>query len=129
VAICDSDPQRLRAVAERHPGLHATSEPDELLTADGIDIVSVASWNSAHFEQIAAALRAGKHVFADQPMVVAKQHARELRRLLERVGAGEPGTSCEPSAEQLTRLVALLLEPEGRALRARAARALRTGAP
>jgi predicted dehydrogenase len=83
VAICDIDPQRLRAVAERHPDLHATSDPGELLTADDIDIVSVASWDSAHFEQIAAALRAGKHVFAEKPMVVDEQHARELRRLLD----------------------------------------------
>jgi len=38
--------------------------------------------------------------------------------------SGEPGTSCEPAAEQLTRLLALLLEPEGRDLRKRAVHAL-----
>jgi hypothetical protein len=37
--------------------------------------------------------------------------------------SGEPGTSCEPSAEQLTRLL-VLLEPEGRDLRTRAVHAL-----
>jgi len=39
-------------------------------------------------------------------------------------GSGEPGTSFEPSAEQLTRLMGLLLEPEGRDLRMRAVHAL-----
>lgn len=116
VAICDTDPERLRAVAERHPGLRTTTDPNELLTADDIDIVSVASYDSAHFEQIATALRAGKHVFAEKPMVVREEHAREVRRLLterpdlrlstnvplrgsprfielrERIGAGELGT-------------------------------------
>jgi predicted dehydrogenase len=116
VAICDADPEQLRAVAERHPGLRTTTDPGELLTAGDVDIVSVASYDSAHFDQIAAALRAGKHVFAEKPMVVREEHARELRRLLterpdlrlstnvplrrsprfvelrERIGAGELGT-------------------------------------
>jgi predicted dehydrogenase len=87
-----------------------------LLTADDIDVVSIASYDSAHFEQIATALRSGKHVFAEKPMVVDEAQAREVRRLLvqrpdlrlstnvplrrsprflelrERIGAGELGT-------------------------------------
>ena len=82
VAICDTDPERLRAVAARHPGLRATTDPAEILAAGDIDVVSVASYDSAHFDQIAAALRAGKHVFAEKPVVIEDAHARELRRLL-----------------------------------------------
>jgi predicted dehydrogenase len=82
VAICDADPQRVREVAERHPGLRATTDPAEILAAGDIDVVSIASYDSAHFEQIAAALRAGKHVFAEKPVVIEEAHARELRRLL-----------------------------------------------
>lgn len=82
VAICDVDEARLSEVAARHPGLRATTDPDELLTAADIDIVSIASYDSAHFAQLATALERGKHVFAEKPMVVEEEHARELRRLL-----------------------------------------------
>ena len=82
VAVCDTDPARLAEVAARHPGLRATTDPGEVLGAADVDVVSVASYDSAHFAQIAAALQAGKHVFAEKPMVVEEQHAREVRRLL-----------------------------------------------
>jgi predicted dehydrogenase len=82
VAICDIDRARLREVAARHPALRATTDPHELLTDGSIDVVSIASYDSAHFEQVAAGLRAGKHVFAEKPMVVQEEHAREVRRLL-----------------------------------------------
>lgn len=82
VAICDIDPARLREVAARHPGLRATTDPAEVLAADDIDIVSVASYDSAHHEQVTTALRAGKHVFAEKPVVIDADAAREIRRLL-----------------------------------------------
>lgn len=82
VAICDTDPQRLREVGRRHPDLRATTDPAQILAAGDIDVVSVASYDSAHFEQITAALRDGKHVFAEKPIVVEEGHAREVRRLL-----------------------------------------------
>ena len=82
VAICDTDRERLQKVAARHPGLRATDDPDELLADADLDIVSVASYDSAHFAQIAAALHGGKHVFAEKPAVVREEHARELRRML-----------------------------------------------
>jgi predicted dehydrogenase len=82
VAICDTDPARLREVAARHPGLRATTDPAEVLAADDIDIVSVASYDSAHAEQVITALGAGKHVFAEKPVVTDAGDAREIRRLL-----------------------------------------------
>jgi predicted dehydrogenase len=83
VAICDTDPERLREVAARHPGLRATTDPAELLEATDIDVVSIATYDSAHAAQLTAALRAGKHVFAEKPVVTAESDAREIRRLLD----------------------------------------------
>jgi predicted dehydrogenase len=82
VAICDIDPVRLEEVATRHPSLRATTDPAEVLAAGDVDVVSVASFDSAHAAQITAALRAGKHVFAEKPVVIDEADAREVRRLL-----------------------------------------------
>ena len=87
VAICDIDAGRLAAVAERHPGLRTTTDPAELLAAPDIDVVSIASYDDAHFAQIEAALLAGKHVFAEKPVVIEESQARRVRELLrERPG-------------------------------------------
>lgn len=82
VAICDIDPQRLAEVGERHPELRRTGDPQELLTDPDIDVISVASWDDAHFRQISTALEQGKHVFAEKPLVQEEREAVELARLL-----------------------------------------------
>lgn len=82
VAICDIDSQKLEEVARRHPGLHATTDPSELLTDPDIDVVSIASYDDAHFEQIRLAFQSGKHVFAEKPLVLYEQEAVEVAAML-----------------------------------------------
>ena len=80
VAICDIDGAKL--VSARHPGLRCTTDAAELLDDPEIDIVSVASYDDAHFDQISSALEHGKHVFAEKPLVLHEHEARVLRTML-----------------------------------------------
>ena len=82
VAVCDIDPAKLDMAAERYPELRRTDDPRELLTDPDIDVVSVASWDDAHYQQIKLAFENGKHVFAEKPLVVEEAHAIELARML-----------------------------------------------
>ena len=82
VAVCDIDPARLATVAERHPELRRTEDPDELLRDPEIDIVSIASYDDAHYEQIKLAFEHGKHVFAEKPLVLERDQAVDLARML-----------------------------------------------
>jgi predicted dehydrogenase len=82
VALCDLDAKRLTAVGERTGVAWRTREPEELLTSPDIDVVSVASYDDAHYVQIRTALSHGKHVFAEKPLVLFEHEARELRDLL-----------------------------------------------
>src|SRR5690606_36618136 len=52
VALCDVDEAKRAMARERYPGLHVTADPLEVLTAEDIDVVSVASYDDAHFEQV-----------------------------------------------------------------------------
>jgi predicted dehydrogenase len=82
VAVCDLDPQRLRDAVRERPGLAATQDFDELLNGFELDIVSIASYDDAHFEQALAAIRAGKHVFVEKPACRTSEEARRLSRAL-----------------------------------------------
>jgi predicted dehydrogenase len=82
VAVCDLDPQRLREAVRERPGLAATQDFDELLNGFALDIVSIASYDDAHFEQAVAAIRAGKHVFVEKPACRTSEEARRLSRAL-----------------------------------------------
>ncbi|MGH2744319.1 MAG: Gfo/Idh/MocA family protein, partial [Thermoleophilaceae bacterium] len=55
---------------------------DELLDDPEIDIVSIASYDSYHHEQVVRALERGKHVFVEKPVCQTPEQAREIHAAL-----------------------------------------------
>ncbi|HZO95740.1 MAG TPA: Gfo/Idh/MocA family oxidoreductase [Gaiellaceae bacterium] len=84
--VYDLDPERARAVARRWGG-RAYATLEELL--DAVDVVSIASPTSCHFEHVRDALARGVHVLVEKP---AAATAGEALRLLElaRTAPGRP---------------------------------------
>ena len=78
VAVCDADESKLAAYGH----LRTTTEAAELLADPDIDVVSVASYDDAHFEQVRLALEHGKHVFAEKPLVLHAAEARTIAAVL-----------------------------------------------
>jgi predicted dehydrogenase len=76
--LCDRDPEILAAVAARNPGLRRTTRPEEVLDDPEVDVVSIATWDDSHAEQILHAINNGKHVFAEKPLCL---HAHELESI------------------------------------------------
>jgi predicted dehydrogenase len=75
VALCDIDAKRLQEVSQRYPGRRLTLDPLEILTAPDIQVVSIASYDTAHRDQVLLALEQGKHVFVEKPLCL---HANEF---------------------------------------------------
>jgi predicted dehydrogenase len=82
VVLCDLDPDKLAAAGADHPGARLTRDAAEILDDPAIDVVSVASYDDRHFEQVRRALEAGKHVFAEKPLCQTEDQARRLHDLL-----------------------------------------------
>lgn len=55
---------------------------ESVLTDPDIDVVSIASYDDAHFGQIKLALTHGKHVFVEKPACIRKQQCEEIRAML-----------------------------------------------
>jgi predicted dehydrogenase len=68
-AVCDIDAARLAAVADDFAIARRARSFDELLGMDDIDIVDICTPAALHFEQILAALAAGKEVVCEKPLV------------------------------------------------------------
>lgn len=80
--ICDQDPVKLKEVAARHPSARTTTNPADVLADSSLDIISIASYDSAHHEQVVTALQADKHVFVEKPLCLTRHHAERIRSLL-----------------------------------------------
>ena len=82
VALCDLDQEKLDRAGERHPGVSVARSADELLDDGTIDALSIASYDSDHYEQVRRAIAAGKHVFVEKPLCQTEEQAREIHALL-----------------------------------------------
>lgn len=60
-----------RHLAERHGFERATSDADEVINSDDVDVVFIATPHDTHAELTIKALDAGKHVFCEKPLALS----------------------------------------------------------
>ncbi len=84
--IHDLDADRARRSSAEFPDAAVAVDYDEVLADPAVHIVSIASYDDAHFEQVAKALRAGKHVFVEKPLCRSVEQLGILKSLRERTG-------------------------------------------
>lgn len=85
-ALCDVDGDKVKAVLEEHPGANGYSDYQEMLRAEKLDIVDVATPDWLHLEQCLAALRHECHVLLEKPMVTSLHDAATLVDEVEKSG-------------------------------------------
>ncbi|WP_203137075.1 Gfo/Idh/MocA family protein [Microbacterium sp. JZ31] len=78
VAVASRDAERSAAFAARHGAARSYASYDELLAADDIDVVYIASPHALHHEQATRALEAGKHVLCEKPLTLDRTLAASL---------------------------------------------------
>jgi predicted dehydrogenase len=86
VAVCDLDAERAAEVAGWLTGARAVTDPAEIWTADDIDVVSICTPPAEHRTQVEAALRAGKDVICEKPLVASLAEVDELAVIAAETG-------------------------------------------
>lgn len=84
--VCGRNPERATEFGQRWESPLATTDPDELLSAD-LDAVIVASSNSSHHELTMAALDQGLHVLCEKPLALTLDEANEMAAAAEAANA------------------------------------------
>ena len=78
LAVCDVSETARKSAAEKFNVPHQFKDWKELLAMDEIDIVSVCTPNTYHFQPTVDALRAGKHVLVEKPMAISVAEAKKM---------------------------------------------------
>jgi len=78
LAVCDVSESARKSAAEKFNVPHQFSDWKKLLEMDEIDVVSVCTPNTYHFQPTVDALRAGKHVLVEKPMAVNSAEAKKM---------------------------------------------------
>jgi len=86
VGVCDREPERAAAAAERYGAEVATADYRELLDRSDIDIIDVVTRDSDHFPINRAAVEAGKHVLSEKPVAHDYRDVRQVAELARAKG-------------------------------------------
>ena len=86
-ALHDPSPDAM-AVARKEfaPDAKEFSSVESLLAQGDVDWVMVGSWNCFHADQVVAALKAGKHVFAEKPLATTLDDCLRIQAALRDAG-------------------------------------------
>jgi predicted dehydrogenase len=84
VALCDIDPAKRAAAAARYPDKRIYAHAEALIDDREVDIVSIASYDNAHYGQLCRTLEAGKHAFVEKPLCTTEDELVDLRSRLAR---------------------------------------------
>jgi len=86
VAVCDVDGERATEVAGWLRGVRAVTDPAEIWTAADIDVVAICTPPAQHRLQVEAALRGGKDVICEKPLVASVREVEELAAIAAETG-------------------------------------------
>ncbi len=84
--VCDVDEARAVEVAGWLRDVRPTTDPAEVWTADDVDVVAICTPPALHRAQVEAALRAGKDVICEKPLVASVREVDELAAVAVETG-------------------------------------------
>lgn len=77
--LFDRDEHRAEQVARQFGGVSVARTYDSILSDPLVGLVSIASYDDAHFAQVVAALAARKHVFVEKPLCRSLPELRSIK--------------------------------------------------
>lgn len=86
VALCDNDGPKARALADRFGVPDTFTDIEDLLSADDLDAVVVATPNHLHEPHVLAALAAKRHVLCERPLSLTARGIERILAASERAG-------------------------------------------
>src|SRR6266849_3142826 len=82
--VCDTDEERLNAMARRYPAAQTTTDYQKLLADPKLDAIAVVTPVATHFQIAKEALLKGKHVLVEKPLTATAREAEELVEIASR---------------------------------------------
>ena len=76
--ICDFDENKLREVHSKNPLCSASNDPNDILEDPEIDVISIASYDNFHHDQVIKALDNNKHVFVEKPLCLSRKEYNSI---------------------------------------------------
>jgi predicted dehydrogenase len=78
--LLDLDASRAANLASSFGQCEVATSYEQIIGDPSVGIVSIASYDDAHYGQVLGALKAGKHVFVEKPLCLTLEELRQIKR-------------------------------------------------
>jgi predicted dehydrogenase len=78
VGVCSAHLTNAQAAKEDMGFEFATDNVEDIFAREDIDVVNICTPNNLHKDMIIKAIKSGKHVYCDKPMVISSEEAEEV---------------------------------------------------
>ncbi len=78
--LCDLSSEKLLEARKKYPDVRVTRNEDDVLLSPDIDVVSIASYDDHHAQQIIKALQTSKHVFVEKPLCQTLEELQNIKQ-------------------------------------------------
>ncbi len=80
LAICDKDPKKREEARKRYPYCKIFEDSKSIIDSEEIDIVSIASYDQDHSNQVIDSINSNKHVFCEKPLCMNEKELKAIRQ-------------------------------------------------
>jgi len=84
--ICGNDPEGTKAAAEQYGWEEWSTDWEDVVKRDDIDIVDISSPGHLHAPMAIAAAKAGKHIICEKPLANSLKEAQQMLKAAEKAG-------------------------------------------
>lgn len=81
VSFCDMDTAKVNSVAKAYSVSKVTASWEDVCDDPDVDIISIASYDHHHAEQVIRALKAGKHLFVEKPLCLSRKELENIQHV------------------------------------------------
>lgn len=82
VCLCDFSEEKLQMAREKYSGIRSTKDATEIINDPEINVVSIASFDDYHFDQVKSSILNKKHVFVEKPLCQFREEAVQIKDML-----------------------------------------------
>ena len=82
--IFDLKKKKMFKIKKKYPMVEICKSESDLINDKEIDIVSIASYDNDHYQQIIKCIKNKKSIFVEKPVVLSESHAKNIYKLLDK---------------------------------------------
>ena len=82
--VCDKNTKILKELKKKYKNIHFTSDDNEIFKNKEINLVSIASYDDDHFDQVIKSLKNNKHVIVEKPICLNYAELRKISKILKK---------------------------------------------